>query len=73
MRQDHCIDQIRQAIICHADVTPMEWHVQSDKLILKTDTVHTCRDFDEIHSWARSKESKNPMEMGRGEGLSLID
>ncbi|KAH8805282.1 hypothetical protein F5884DRAFT_823040 [Xylogone sp. PMI_703] len=50
----HCINHIRQAIQCHADLTPMEWLLDGTKIILKTDTLHTCRNFDRIHAWATS-------------------
>ncbi|KAK0705715.1 hypothetical protein B0H67DRAFT_675727 [Lasiosphaeris hirsuta] len=56
---DHCINHIRQSLQCHADLTPMEWRlVGGSRLILKTDTLHTCRDFDRIHAWATSKGTR---------------
>ncbi|KAH8805515.1 hypothetical protein F5884DRAFT_835828 [Xylogone sp. PMI_703] len=49
---DHCIDHIRQALMCHADLTPMTWEQRADKLILKTSTVHTCRNFQKIWDYS---------------------
>ena len=56
MHIDHCIDHLRQAIQCHSDLTPMNWERQGNKLILKPDTKHTCRNFDKIHKWTLERE-----------------
>jgi len=56
MHIDHCIDHLRQAIQCHSDLTPMSWERVGKKLILKTETKHTCRDFNKIHGWALDRE-----------------
>ncbi|KAL1860561.1 hypothetical protein VTK73DRAFT_7288 [Phialemonium thermophilum] len=55
---DHCINHIRQSLQCHADLTPMEWRLSGSKVILKTDTPHTCRNFDRIHAWAQSRRTQ---------------
>ena len=36
----------------------MEWKVVGSKIILKTDTPHTCRDFDKIQAWATSQRTE---------------
>ncbi|PKK41765.1 hypothetical protein CI102_12568, partial [Trichoderma harzianum] len=54
----HCINHLRQAIQCHGDLTPMEWILVDNKLILRTNTLHTCRDFESIHRWAVQQETK---------------
>ncbi|KAI1781311.1 hypothetical protein F4818DRAFT_451453 [Hypoxylon cercidicola] len=54
----HCINHIRQALQCHADLTPMEWNLDGSRIILKTDTRHTCRNFEKIHVWATSHRTK---------------
>lgn len=51
-KQGHCINHIRQSLQCNADLTPMEWRLEGSRIILKTDTRHTCRNFDKIHAWA---------------------
>ena len=55
---DHCVDYLRQAIMCHSDLTPIQ-HKRRDRPIpgfppWKPDfTVpHTCRNFWKIHDWA---------------------
>jgi hypothetical protein len=52
------VNHLRQALQCHADLTPMEWERVGNKLILNTATHHTCRDFNRIHEWARQRETK---------------
>ncbi|KAK8164343.1 hypothetical protein IWX90DRAFT_256120 [Phyllosticta citrichinensis] len=60
---DHCINQIREALMCSADVTPVslkatEWKTVEDGeektsilLIGETERRHTCRDFRALRSW----------------------
>lgn len=52
---DHCIDQIRQEILCHADTTP----VTILPLVMgnetgylgQTERLHTCRNSKELKQW----------------------
>ncbi|KAL2060281.1 hypothetical protein VTL71DRAFT_9676 [Oculimacula yallundae] len=60
---DHCVDQIRQALMCHADLTPVPMMPVvggPERSILGNGEVHTCRDFDAIWAWVeeRGKERK---------------
>ncbi|KAK8253041.1 hypothetical protein HDK77DRAFT_437343 [Phyllosticta capitalensis] len=60
---DHCINQIREALMCSADVTPVslkttEWnrveHGEEKRSLLvigETERRHTCRDFGALRSW----------------------
>lgn len=53
----HCLESLRQSIMCHADVTPAVWHwdysvpnpVRNKPWLT---VLHTCRDFDRIRDWA---------------------
>ncbi|KAH8799356.1 hypothetical protein F5884DRAFT_869229 [Xylogone sp. PMI_703] len=70
----HCINQIRQALQCHADLTPMEWLLDGSKIILKTDTPHTCRNFDRIHAWATSHSTRfDTIESVVNGSLTIVD
>ncbi|KAI3322300.1 hypothetical protein HD806DRAFT_501649 [Xylariaceae sp. AK1471] len=70
----HCINHIRQALQCHADLTPMEWKLDGSKIILKTDTRHTCRDWDKIHGWASSRQIDfDSIESLRNGSLVIVD
>ncbi|OAG13184.1 uncharacterized protein CC84DRAFT_1228221 [Paraphaeosphaeria sporulosa] len=52
---DHCIDSIRQSLMCSADVTPLPyvWWRKYDQLMPATAVAHTCRDFEAIRDWAK--------------------
>lgn len=55
---DHCIDQIRQALMCHADLTPVPMKPVEGGLadsILGNGEAHTCRDFDAIWEWVEER------------------
>ncbi|KAE9403033.1 hypothetical protein BT96DRAFT_879063 [Gymnopus androsaceus JB14] len=51
---DHCIDTIRQSLMCSGDVTPLvwAWDEEKNKTLGRTDIVHECRDFSKIQQWA---------------------
>ncbi|KAI1349996.1 hypothetical protein F5Y01DRAFT_316149 [Xylaria sp. FL0043] len=71
---NHCINHIRQSLQCHADLTPMEWQLEGSKVILKTDTPHTCRDFEKIHAWARSHRTRfEEIQSWRNASLRIVD
>jgi hypothetical protein len=73
---DHCIDHLRQALMCHADLTPMTWEERGNKLILKTTPVHTCRDFQKLQEFVvnamENIDSKEKEELVTGD-LYIID
>ena len=53
---EHCLDQVRQALICHADLTPVPMRpVDGGGRVLGNAGVHMCRDFDAIRSWVRER------------------
>ncbi|KAE8323157.1 hypothetical protein BDV39DRAFT_209116 [Aspergillus sergii] len=64
MHIDHCINQLRQTIMCSADLTPVTLRpVQTHDpegnpiqlLLGETERVHTCRDFGRVRDWAQSR------------------
>jgi hypothetical protein len=64
--QRRCLDQIRQSIMCHADITPYVWKWNetlgyNQNLIT---TPHTCRNFDVIRDWARPENYGGSVEFG---------
>lgn len=53
---DHCVDQLRQAILCAGDLTPVTLQpIANDPphvLILgQAEKLHTCRNGMEIREW----------------------
>ncbi|SPQ23036.1 6fb56bcd-a67c-49f4-8b90-2ac61adbe7f0 [Thermothielavioides terrestris] len=54
---DHCVDSIREALMCHADVAPIPFRVNfpANKVIVpRLATTHTCRNFKKIQEWAKA-------------------
>ncbi|PLB48380.1 hypothetical protein P170DRAFT_427466 [Aspergillus steynii IBT 23096] len=51
---DHCLDSVRQSVMCHSDIAPITWTWDdssgSAKGVLTNH--HTCRDFEAIRTWA---------------------
>lgn len=47
---DHCVDLIRQALMCAADISPFVWarDPRGGKLHGISSVAHTCRDWDAI-------------------------
>ncbi|KAF7864307.1 uncharacterized protein EAF02_010275 [Botrytis sinoallii] len=51
LHADHCVELLRQAIMCHADTTLMtfEWSSKSDKPMLKLEgPKHTCVNWEDL-------------------------
>ena len=49
----HCIDQIRQYIMCSGDITPLptRYYKSLDLNYVDSDVLHTCRDFESLRQW----------------------
>jgi len=61
--RDHCIDHLRDNIMCKADVTLdyWQWDVGRNGSFLHVDTVHQCRNFKKIIEWS----DENKLEQGK--------
>ena len=57
-KTDHCIDYLRQTIMCHGEVTPItfEFIPEIHGLIAHHSTQHQCRDFEKIYNWAALRQ-----------------
>ncbi|EAU31769.1 predicted protein [Aspergillus terreus NIH2624] len=57
---DHCIDTIRQSLMCAVDVTPLPfvWVERDQRVKEVAAVIHTCRDFDAIKDWAQEHHIK---------------
>lgn len=55
--QEHCIDILRQALMCSPDTTAAvwQWHEHEQQSMATWDTLHTCVDFTKIQEWAFSR------------------
>ncbi|KAH8746326.1 hypothetical protein BGZ57DRAFT_917816 [Hyaloscypha finlandica] len=54
LHTDHCIDVLRQAILCHADVSlfTLEWSQDMPMPRADFSHEHTCKDWRRIFEWA---------------------
>jgi hypothetical protein len=54
---DHCIDQMRQSLMCTVDVTPIpyEWYPKYGAYMPSTGIMHTCRNFEAVQDWAKKR------------------
>ncbi|KAI0964835.1 hypothetical protein F4678DRAFT_367028 [Xylaria arbuscula] len=59
MHVEHCIDYLRQGVMCAADLTmiPVQWSTKRDRILQNTEVVHTCRNFDKIHEWTLARDA----------------
>ena len=53
---DHCIDMLREVIMCDSDVTPVTFYDALSNPTRKLpmpdfSTLHTCRNFDAVLEW----------------------
>ena len=57
---DHCLDAIRQSIMCHGDVATVywQWMPVRQQPLPRLEITHTCRDFDAIREWAKAHQLK---------------
>ncbi|CZT12549.1 uncharacterized protein RCO7_11740 [Rhynchosporium graminicola] len=53
---DHCVDTIRQSLMCSVDVSVLtwEWNEERQQNLEKGAIVHTCRNFDKVRDWAKT-------------------
>lgn len=55
---DHCIDSLREALMCASDITPISFEVKGEDhhVAPKLSTTHICRDFDALKGWAKTRQ-----------------
>lgn len=55
---DHCLDWIRQALLCQAEVTPVSW--SEDPVLRKPlpqlPMLKVCRNTEPIFEWTRERD-----------------
>jgi Mycotoxin biosynthesis protein UstYa len=52
----HCIDSLRESIMCSADITPIVWiwDEERKRSTPRLDVVHTCRNFEKLQDWGKA-------------------
>lgn len=55
--KDHCVDDIRQALMCHADTSILTytWRANWRRPWPKFSVDHTCVDWNTLDSWAADR------------------
>jgi len=50
----HCLDALRQSLMCSSDITPLPWIWDQTAREAKevAEVQHTCRNFEKIQRWA---------------------
>jgi hypothetical protein len=50
---DHCIDQVRQYIMCSGDMTAIgtKYYPGLGRNYVDSDVPHTCRNFERLRDW----------------------
>lgn len=57
MHVNHCVDSIRQSLMCSADISTVVWQwndILQDN-VFHGGVAHRCRDFSLIQDWARQR------------------
>lgn len=64
---DHCIDLLRQVIMCHADVGLIVFDDMGPKSspVPRFSTDHKCRNFTAITEWVNNHDADNRPLFGR--------
>ncbi|KAH8812841.1 hypothetical protein F5884DRAFT_856135 [Xylogone sp. PMI_703] len=62
---NHCIEHLRQTLICHADITPQRfrWSEEDYAYSLDQEQQFMCRDWDQIWNWAKSRNTTGDYPM----------
>lgn len=57
----HCIDSLRQAVMCAVDITPIPWRWFPDRGESQpySSIQHTCRNFEQVREWAKENHLKS--------------
>lgn len=62
----HCLDALRQSLMCNADVATYVWQWNDEDGIVQPtgNVVHTCKDFERIVEWAKEHRIKTHFDNG---------
>ncbi|KAH7060464.1 hypothetical protein B0J12DRAFT_565822, partial [Macrophomina phaseolina] len=67
---EHCVDALRQHIMCASDVTPHPWmwNAHDGEVKEVAYIMHTCRNFSAIQDWAKAR---NVFDLPQGWNKSI--
>lgn len=62
---EHCYDQLRQSVQCHADLATIywEWVPELEEAFGNLATTHTCKDFDKVREWAQEHSMRGDIDL----------
>ncbi|KAI1776747.1 hypothetical protein F4818DRAFT_411754 [Hypoxylon cercidicola] len=60
---DHCVEYLRQRLMCTADVgiVPFVWAGKSGRLTADMDRMHTCRDYEAVRKFVKQNSIPRPI------------
>ncbi|KAF7187155.1 Cyclochlorotine biosynthesis protein R, partial [Pseudocercospora fuligena] len=59
---EHCLDRLRQSVMCHGDLTPSPmYYWDGFGIALGRTGPHTCRKWQPIRSWMDGRASRGPL------------
>ncbi|KAL9077675.1 MAG: hypothetical protein Q9161_000047 [Pseudevernia consocians] len=63
---EHCIDMLRQSVMCHGDTTPltMRWGRTAKMPLANFSSPHECVSWKGINEWAKERSVKEILEPG---------
>ncbi|KAL2060607.1 hypothetical protein VTL71DRAFT_9248 [Oculimacula yallundae] len=66
--RDHCLDHLRQQLMCHADLSPIPviWYPGHGRSFVQSDVVHTCRNWDDVHHVLGGEQTSDIKKVGQG-------
>lgn len=76
---DHCIDQVRQSLMCSADtsIIPVQWNDETKSMRPRVDTIHTCKKYDSLLNWTAGRNLSSfrgaARVVGNGRGEFVIE
>ncbi|KAJ6451914.1 hypothetical protein C8R45DRAFT_848091, partial [Mycena sanguinolenta] len=61
---DHCVDWIRQSLMCAGDTSVVVWQWDPEQKIttFQGSVAHTCRNFEKLREWGKRHKIKTPYE-----------
>lgn len=67
-RVDHCLDWIRQTLLCNADTTPVSWALDAiaHKPLPQLPEERICKNMEVIDQWTREHAVKGTVDFGYG-------
>ncbi len=60
----HCVDMLRQALMCNADISTTVWQTNRDGFLRPAvDTMHICADYAALLQWANERRLDGVLEL----------